>query len=539
MYFPMKKALAAVVASAVVFGVAGISQAQDEKPWRLTVMHTNDTHSHHEPQSSGDGGAARQASLVKAIRAEAANSLLLDAGDRFTGTLFHKYHLGQDQVAVMNALGYQAMALGNHEFDNGIEILANFIKGSNFPVLAANLEISKTPELADIVKPSVVLDVNGEKVGVIGIVTADTPEITIAFAGKENLIFSSDYATAVNAEAAKLMAEGVNKIILLSHIGFGEDMELAKLLKDVDIIIGGHSHTLLSNLYKEAGDNVYPVVAKDSTDANIYIVQTGDRTRFLGRIDLDFNKEGIVTRAVGDTILLQKYMPVDAEMAAIVSELAAPVNELKATPVLTADGNPVETLVELSNSTCRAGECVLGNLVADAMRAEAGAQIAITNGGGLRSTIDVGPITVGEVLTVLPFGNTVATMQLKGADVVAALESGVSRVGGSGGTGRFPQVSGLRFTFDAAKEPGSRVTVVEVWQDGAYVAIDPEATYAVATNNFMRTGGDGYVMFRDNAVNPYDFGRTLDEVFAEYLAKNAPVNVAAEGRITVENPPAN
>lgn len=511
---------------------AGPAGAQDD-PFRLTIMHTNDTHSHHEPQGrSGHGGVARQATVVKAIRSEVDNSLLLDAGDRFTGTLFHKYYQGSENVKIMNALGYDAMALGNHEFDNGLEVLEKFIDGVDFPVLSANTGFGSLP-VAEKVPASTVLDVGREQIGVIGLVTAETPEITINFPGKEELSWSEDYAGVVNAEVAKLTERGINKIILVTHIGLGVDMALAAQVRGVDLIVGGHSHTAISSLYKEGGDTRYPMTVDDADGKPVYIVQAGDRDRFVGRLDMRFNAEGEVIRARGDLILLSRFIEPDAEIQALVEELAAPINELKNTPVA-GDIGSVKSAQLLTNRDCRAGECLLGSLIADAIRAESGAQIVLQNGGGIRSDIDEGEVTVGEVLTVLPFGNTIATLKLKGADVRASLESGVSRVGGKSGTGRFPQVSGMRFSFDPAREAGQRVVAVEVMdENGGFAALDDEAMYSVATNNFMRTGGDGYTLFADNAIDAYDHGRPIEEALIDYMIANSPVTVSKDGRIEV------
>ena len=178
------------------------------------------------------------------------------------------------------------------------------------------------------------------------------------------------------------------------------------------------------------------------------------------------------------------------------------------------------------------------------MRAETGAQIAITNGGGIRSNVPVGAetpadlalstpmiVTLGDVLTVFPFGNLVSEFQLTGADVVAALENGVSLV--EEGAGRFPQVSGIRYTWDGSKPAGSRIVSVEVvGEDGTATPIDPADTYSLASNDFMRRGGDGYEVFDTNAIDPYDFGKPLDQVLQEYIVANSPIAPAVEDRIT-------
>jgi 5'-nucleotidase len=177
------------------------------------------------------------------------------------------------------------------------------------------------------------------------------------------------------------------------------------------------------------------------------------------------------------------------------------------------------------------------------MRADTGAQIAIMNGGGVRANIEPGEVTLGHVLTVHPFGNLLSTFEATGATIVAALENGVSGLQVEGGVllrdgapGRFPQVSGLRYSFDPNLEPGSRVTSVEVLgEDGTYAPIDSEAIYSVATLNFIRTGGDGYSMFANDAIDPYDFGRLDYEATSEFLITNSPINYAVEGRIMIEN----
>lgn len=508
--------------------------AQDDT-FELTIMHTNDTHSGHEPQSSGNGGAARLAAVVGQIRGEVENSVLVDAGDRFTGSLFHTQYLGEDQVQIMNLLGYDAMTLGNHEFDNGDEILARFLDGLEFPVVNANIDASKSASLADKWTPTTVLDVGGQQIGVIGLTTAETPGI--ASPGPE-LLFSDDYANIVNAAAAELTEQGVNKIILLTHTGTGVDLDLASQLENVDVIVDGHSHTLFSNVYRGAAD-AYPLMFESASDTPVYYVQAGSNSLYLGRLDVVFDAEGVITAASGDTILLSKYITPDEDMADLVTELAAPIEELRNTPI----GATTEVFLQGDRAVCRVEECNMGSVIADAMRADTGAQIAIMNGGGVRASIEPGEVTLGDVLTVQPFGNILSTFELKGADVVTALESGVSllevvdgQVQRDGASGRFPQVSGLRYTIDPTQEPGSRIVSVEVMdENGDYAPIDPEAVYSMVTNNFMRTGGDGYTVLAENAINPYDFGRVDYEVTQEYMAASTPITTEPEGRISYVN----
>lgn len=503
-------------------GYTNRAAAQTPSTFSLTIFHTNDTHSHHEPGADGNGGITREATLLKRLRVQVANSLLVDAGDRFTGTLYHKYYLGQDNVRIMNALGYQVMTLGNHEFDNGLDILARFLDGLKFPVVAANIDASQSPALKDKWKPYAVLEVGGEKIGFIGLTTAETPDITINYPGKENVVFSDQYAEIVNATVKKLNAQGVNKIILLTHLGVGVDTELAKQISGVGLIVGGHSHTLLTSPIKETNADGDP----------IYIVQAGSYTQYLGMISLEYDGKGHVVSANGAPIQISNDTPEDPDVKALLAELAAPIAKVASTPVKTPNGDDAQVAVTLNQRECFNRECLLGDVIADAMRMASKAQIAMMNTGGIRASIEKGTVTVGEVITVLPFGNTLATMKLTGADVIAALENGVSKIDASSGGGRFPQVSGLRFSFDASKPAGQRILGVDVLgADGTYKPIDPKAIYTVVTNDFMRGGGDGYNVFKDKAIDPYDFGPPLDQVVIDYIGSNSPINPSLDGRI--------
>lgn len=519
--------------------VAAVAIAQDEEePFTVTIMHTNDTHAAHEPNGDGDGGVAIQATVVNQIRAEVENSLLLDAGDRFSGTLFHTTYLGQDQVPVMNALGYDAMTLGNHEFDNGDQILADFITGLDFPVVTANIDFSESEALNGLVEPYTILEVGGQQIGVIGLDTADTVEI--ASPGDE-LVFSDDYAGVANAAAAELMAAGVNKIVLLTHTGINVDMTFIEQLENIDLVVGGHSHTLLSN--QNSAPFEYPLVYTSPLDEPVLYVQSLANNLYLGRIDLEFDANGVIADFEGDSIFLSRYIAPDAALQTLVSELAVAVTELRETAI----GVTTEVLLTGDRTFCRIEECILGNLIADGMRWETGAQLAIMNGGGIRADIEEGDITLGEVLTLHPFGNQISTLELTGADVIAALENGVSElmvvdgvVSREGLAGRFPQVSGMRYVINVENEAGSRIVSVEVEnEDGSFSPIDPEAVYSMATLNFIRTGGDGYTVLAENAINPYDFGRIDYEVTSDYLLTLTPITaetVALEGRITYEGP---
>ncbi len=522
------KLISILVLVVLLVGVAG---AQDDS-FQLTIMHTNDVHGHHEPQRNGDGGAARQATVVNQIRAEVDNHLLLDGGDRFTGTLFHVQYRGQDSVQIMNAIGYDAMALGNHEFDDGSEVLASFVQGLNFPALSANTDFSEDPLLAGLIEPSVTLDVGGEPIGIIGLTT---PETAILAKPSEFLVFHYDLINVTQEQVDILTAQGVNKIILVTHIGYGADLEVAQGVSGVDVVVGGHTNTFLSNTYSGAIGE-YPTVVESASGEPVLVVQASTKTVYLGRLDVEFDADGLVSDWDGDAILLSRYISPDPDISDLVAGLAEPIAELAAKPV----GETAMALTGTSPRLCRIGECLLGNVISDAVLEDTGVDIVFQNGGGIRADIDEGEVTLGEVLNVLPFGNLISTFELSGADVIAVLENSVSRIQldennnpvVDGASGRFMQVAGLRYSFDATQEVGSRIVSADVMQDGEYVAVDAEAIYSVATNDFVRAGGDGYSALAENAINPYDQGRPLDQVVADYIAANSPISAMIEGRIT-------
>jgi 5'-nucleotidase/UDP-sugar diphosphatase len=274
------------------------------------------------------------------------------------------------------------------------------------------------------------------------------------------------------------------------------------------------------------GAMAYPTMVGD-----VPVVQAYAYSKYVGHLKVDFDDDGNVKSATGDTILLDASVAEDAEIVARVAELAGPIDEMKNRIVASSD-----TAIEGDRSFCRTQECQMGNLVADAMLdrvRDQGVSIAIQNGGGLRSSIDSGEITMGEVLTVLPFQNTLSTFELKGADVVVALENGVSQV--EEVKGRFPQVAGIKYTFDGSKPAGERISdVMVVDADGNASPIDTGATYGVVSNNYMRSGGDGYKIFKSGGMNAYDYGPDLADVVAEYLAENQPYKPFTDGRISAK-----
>ena len=513
-------------------GALVISAGTAAADYSLTILHTNDFHARFEPISKYDsgcgaednaegkcfGGSARLVTAVAEARARSNNSILVDGGDQFQGTLYYTYYKGALAAEMMNKLGYDGMTVGNHEFDDGPEVLRGFMDALNFPVLMSNADVSAEPLLHEKLAKSTVIERGGEKLGLIGLTPQDTDELA---SPGPNITFS-DPATAVQGEVDKLTEMGVNKIIVLSHSGYVVDQDVAANTTGVDVIVGGHSNTYLSNTNEDAV-GAYPTMVGETA-----IVQAYAYGKFLGELNVTFNDAGEITEAVGEPLVMDGTVGEDEATVARITEAAIPLQEIRNKVVASA-----ADLIDGDRAVCRVQECAMGNLVADAMLArvkDQGVQIAIANSGGLRSSIDAGEVTMGEVLTVLPFQNTLSTFQVSGQTVIDALENGVSQV--EEVKGRFPQVAGLKFTFDLAVAPNEgRIQEVMVADGDNFVAIDPAKMYNLVSNNYVRGGGDGYKMFR-SAANAYDFGPDVADVLAEYMAAQGPVAPYTDGRIT-------
>ncbi|HEY0274908.1 MAG TPA: bifunctional metallophosphatase/5'-nucleotidase, partial [Paenirhodobacter sp.] len=456
--------LSSVAISTALFAlVAGGARAD----YTVHILHTNDLHSRVESINKFDstcsaeeeakaecfGGVARVATKVAELRKELAgqNVLLVDIGDQFQGSLFYTTYKGKDTAEFMKDIGYQVMILGNHEFDDGPGNLRQFLDQVDFPVISGNLDLSRSEELRGKVGRSLIMEIGGERIGLVSALAVDTPETA---SPGPNVIFMDD-AESLKAQVADLQAQGVTKIVALTHVGFVRDQQLAAQVPGLDAIIGGHSHTLFSNTIEGAAK--YP-----TTVNGVPIVSAYAYSKYLGHLVLTFDDDGKLKSATGEPVLLDASVVPDPKIAARVAELAQPIAAVRARVVGEAAAG-----IDGTRESCRAVECAMGNLVADAMLdrvAGQGVTIAIENGGGVRASIDAGPVTMGEVLTVLPFQNTLSTFQARGSTVVKALENGLSQV--ESGAGRFPQVAGLRYVWNPKAPAGERLVSVEVRMNG-------------------------------------------------------------------------
>jgi 5'-nucleotidase len=513
--------------------------ARAQAAFRMTVLHINDMHSRLEEISGSDatcsptasedgscfGGAARLATAIRARRAELEAEgiphLTLDAGDQSQGTLFYTTYRGKAEVEMMNLIGFDAMTLGNHEFNNGPDALAEMLAEAAFPIVAGNVEVPASHALADLVQDHLILDVGGERVGILGILTTDT-----VFLSSPGPVTFADEVEHLQAAVARLRGDGVHKILLLSHVGFRRDQEIAATVDGISAIIGGHSHTLLSNTVEGTPD--YATLVESPSGRAVPIVQSYAFSRYMGDLTLEFDADGAVVAATGDSILLDAAFEPAPDVAARVEALAGPIEQLKTTPVA-----ELAAPIDGSRESCRAVECEMGNTVADASLVRIGnpeITIALVNGGGLRASLEQGTVTLGDVLTVLPFQNTLVTFKLPGAALLAALEHGANAI--EDGAGRFLQVGGLRYAIDTSVAPDQgRVSDVEVRTADGWAPLDPDAQYGIVTNNFIAAGGDGFAMLASERTDFYDTAIDMADALAEYLTVNAPYAPELDGRI--------
>lgn len=547
---PTKQLTRGELSSVLATIMAAAAPAPQPEPetnnYKLSIMHVNDTHARVDV-------LPKLMTAVNEQRAKTPDALLLHAGDVFSGTLYFNEFEGQADLPFLNALKFDAMTLGNHEFDlgdspEGHKALAEFIKAAQFPVLTANVDFTKdslfTGLFSDLVSSEpengkiyagMIKEVNGEKVGIFGLTTAETKDIaspgSVAF---ENYI--DEAKKAVKAFEDK----GVDKIIALTHIGFDDnpaydnDQILAKSVPGIDIIVGGHSHTELKEPFVVDTNTVGE--KKDVT----LIVQAKEYAGFLGTLNVEFDEKGVIVKHDGQLVEIGKLAD-DAEglkMLAPFKEKVDAVSQAEIGVTIKEDlVSPRKS--DTSAVSVRNSETVLGNIITDGMLAKAKKYtdkkvvMAMQNGGGIRAAIPAGNITTGQVITVLPFGNTLALMDVTGAELKAAFEHSVKEAPEE--NGGFLHISGAKLEYDSSKEAGSRVVSLKYYDEAtkAYVDVVDHETYTVATNAFTAKGGDGFSSFK----KAYDEGRVTDlglsdwENLKEQLLSVKEFKFTTEGRI--------
>ena len=486
-------------------------EAKDAKTTKheIVILHTNDVHARVKADEREKAiGYGKIKTYKDELVKEGKTVLMLDAGDTFHGTTFATISRGDSIIKLLNEVGYDYMVPGNHDFNYGYQRLVELTGKGNFKTLASNVvtEQGKRDFLENDIK-----EVDGVKIGFFGLSTPET--YYKSHPSNTKGIVIAEPVEVAKQQVAALKAKGADFIVAIGHLGIDESTKEAersegviKAVPGIDLFIDGHSHTALP---------------EGKVIGSALLAQTGSYTNNLGKITLTFD---------GNKIENKKAELISYEAMSLVK----PDEKIEAIEKEVDEANKPflekivgKTLVDLEGRReyNRKQETNLGNLVTDAMREVSKADIAITNGGGIRATIEKGDVTMGEVLTAFPFTNFTVTVDLTGKEVIQALENGVKAAPELAGA--FCQVSGLTFKYDDTAKAGERVFDVMV----AGKPIDLEKTYKVATNDFIAGGGDQYDVFKGKTeTGQYEL---LSETLAKYIAAKKEVNPQVEGRITV------
>lgn len=528
----MKRILAGILALMLVLGLAATGIAEAPKG-KLVILHTNDVHGRAVADPAGKVlGYAAIAQYKKDLEAAGDSVLLLDAGDACQGTPLVNLLMGIPAIEFMNAAGYDAMTLGNHEFDWGLDNAKQLAGLAIFPMLSANIINHLEGDLTFVANK--IFDMpNSMKVGVFGLTTPET--MTKAHPDKVrgiDFLQGDALYEAAQKQVEELKAAGADIVVLLSHLGMDEEsapnrsLDVLEKVAGIDLLIDGHSHTLLEK-GKMVGDTL--IVSTGSYGQNLGVV-VYDGEKFKASQFSGLNKSTVIElEGVPYSALLNAKL--DAEVAELVNSTNQAVQGVlskafaKTEVFLNGERDPGN----------RTEETNLGDFAADAILWAAqqalGDQVvaAITNGGGIRASIQVGDITMNDMKTVFPFGNEVSVLEVKGSELLEALEAATSATPKA--LGAFPQVSGIVFSIDttipyengeqypdstyhAPAKPGSRVKIESVGGQ----PFDLEALYTIATNDFTAAGGDTYYAFRyPNATSGYKTGVALEDALVNYV----------------------
>jgi len=494
-----------------------VSRSSQSALKTIHIIHTNDIHGNiaplevtkkQTPPAEPRGGLAYMGAIIKDIQKEAqGNYILLDGGDWAQGTYESGLTKGKTVIDVMNNMGYDAAEIGNHEFDWSQKALDDMAGRADFTVLGANLIRESSGILKDI-KPYTIKEVNGVKVGIVGVITPETAEKAKP-KNLEGIKFENPFDT-VSKYIPELKDKGADLIIVLSHQGVGEDNKrLALTVPGIDIIVGGHSHTLLEEPLNVNGT---------------LIVQAKKHSFYVGDLQVAIDPESKKIVSYKNKLLpvnTQKITP-DPEIEKIITPVIEEAKKKKAEIVGLTEVNMTHP-----KHTCI--ESIMGNIVTDGMREFTGSDIAMMNSGGIRDEILKGTVTFGELYRVLPFDDTVTTVDMTGKNLKSLLENSAKRVEGN------LQVSGMTMTIDPKKPEGEKV--VEVKVNGK--PLEPDKTYSITLGVFLATGGDGYTEF-NNATNLKEYDKEVLGTLKDYFEKHSPVteeNAKIEGRIKFLNPP--
>jgi 2',3'-cyclic-nucleotide 2'-phosphodiesterase (5'-nucleotidase family) len=495
------------------------------KEYSLTVLHTNDIHGRlqsfdYSPDQKSVGGIARRATLIKEIKSTAHNVLTLDAGDTVQGSLFFKFFGGVPDIGLMSKMGYDVGTVGNHEFDKGIRGLEDLVNAANYPYVSANLRFTKDKYLDCKIKDYVIKDYNGLKIAVIGLIVNDVKTLTSC---PQDIKVYNDIKTV--KKIVKKLDKKVDYIIVLSHVGVDEDVKIAKAVPQVDLIVGGHSHTLQKK----------PIVISHGKDLTL-IVQSGELGMNLGRLDLAIDNKRTVA-------YMYKLIPVtskvkeDESVAKEVDSLAQKLEDIKKEEV-----GILKTPLNVKPDSAESPLTIAGRLFTESVKNKyPDLDAVMLNRGGIRANklIDAGPITKGDICELCPFDNTLVVAEVSGKKIKSILETSARSLPNADGS--FLQTLGIDYTIDTSKTSqklnpestkivahGNRISNINI--NG--MPLDEKKLYKVGLNSFMFDGGDGYTEFK--GTKHTNTGILMETAILDYLKSNSPLELIVKDKVVVK-----
>ncbi|MEX1301281.1 MAG: bifunctional metallophosphatase/5'-nucleotidase [Desulfotignum sp.] len=548
----------------VLVGTVGwAGSAFSSKPVSFVLLHVNDTHSQFSPKAYDLrfpdlenpvliplGSVSKMASLVRQIRKRHSHVLFLHAGDMIQGSLYYTLFHGQAEARVFNAMGLDVMAAGNHEFDRGTSGIATLLDHAKFPVVSANMDVSDEPDLAGRIAPYIIKQVDGEPVAVIGLLTEHLADIS---SPSPHTRIQPVIQTAQKT-IDQLAAQGVRIIILLTHIGYDQDLVVAASLTGADIIVGGHSHTLLGSFKNPELETrgPYPTVVAGADGKDILVVHAWKHAWMLGRLTVNFDDAGQIISHQGTPCLIggtpfldsSDEQPLDFQTT---EQVRAAIS--RETGIALPEEDPAVSVIveQYSRQVAEKGKIAVGRaehplphnrlpdrtlpegsaiapLVAESLKRKVNrtgfnVDIAIQNAGGVRTGIRAGDITIETVYDLLPFENTLVIFEMTGHRITALLEDALSSIiDDHRFFGGFPYASGLRFRVDPGAARGARISGCQVKdRSGTWRPMDRKETYRVVVNRFLADGGDGYSAFI--GLDGHDTGFIDTQAFLEYVSE--------------------
>ncbi len=500
----------------------------------VTIIHIGDTHSHldgailfcqHDSENFNIelGGYDLIGQVVREEKRKRGETIFMHAGDLIVGTRYFREFKGKPDVKFMNKMLLDVMVLGNHEFDRGPEFLSDLLEHARFPVLAANIEINNLPELEKVVKPYIITGSWPWHNGIIGVVTPETERIS----SPGDRIKFTDPAKSVEKYVKVLRDKGVKRIFVLSHLGFEEDKKLASEVSGIDVIIGGHSHTLLGYTGLEClgVKGSYPEVVKGPDGKKVLVAHAWDHSRALGKLKLKFDLRGNIRSWSGETSFLLRegtkipfrldrsptnmFRVVDPE-----EDLLKKVKHYR--DIISGEyGKVVGEIGENLSHDWEKGSDI-APLVAKAMVWRLGKEgtvvdVALQNAGGVRRPLGKGEVTFGEINDTLPFFNDIVVLKVKGEDFIKIVNNSLNLISNGAHYGSFPYLYGMKYEIENFKAVN-----FTVFREGEFVPLDPDEYYLLATDSYIAYGGNGYDMLGQiTDRNVTDF--IVSDVFAEYI----------------------